>query len=144
MKNIVIDANIGISLVMPVPYSPWAIQRMEEWQQIRARIIVPTLWRYEVLSGLRKTMTIGLLSEEKAQLAIDHLRAMAFEEYAPSWETNISILDWAKRLGQVVAYDAVYLATAMQFDAELWTADRRLAQAAHKAGAAWVHLVVPG
>jgi len=144
MRLIVIDANIGISLVVPLSYSPWTIQRIEEWRQIRARIVVPALWRYEVLSGLRKAMSAGLLSEERARLSIGQLGALAFEELALSWKASALVLDWAGRIGQVVAYDAVYLALAEQLGAELWTADRRLVQAAHRAGASWVYPVMQG
>lgn len=141
MRPVVIDANIGISLVTPVAYSPWAIQQMGKWRESRTRIVVPTLWRYEVLSGLQKAISAGFLSEARAGLAIEQLSEMAFEELMPAWEASLAILTWARRIGQMVAYDAVYLALAEQLGADFYTADRRLAQAARQAGISWVFTI---
>ena len=137
-RPVVIDANLGISLVTPVVYSSWVIQRMDEWRIQRTRIVVPTLWRYEVLSGLRKAISAGFITTESAGLALEQLAAMAFEEIMPTWEASHSILEWAGRIGQMVAYDSVYLALAEQLGADFFTADRRLALAAKRAGINWV------
>lgn len=139
MSTVVVDANIGVSLVIPVPYSPRVRDLWEAWRQGNARIVVPTLWHYEVLSSLRKAVTLGLLGTEASEAAIDALRMLDLEEAAPDWAQAGSVLDWADRLGQTVAYGAVYVALAEHMQAQLWTADRRLARAARAAGAAWVH-----
>jgi predicted nucleic acid-binding protein len=59
---------------------------------------------------------------------------MYFEEFPPDWEVDRNALVWAERIGQRAAYDAVYLALAEYLNAELWTADKRLADAAQVAG----------
>jgi predicted nucleic acid-binding protein len=139
MNTVVIDANVGLSYVIPLPYSSLATQLMQDWRRAQARIVVPTLWLFEVLSGLRKSIAMGMLSDIRASQAMKQLRAMTLEEMPITWETSELILDWAKRLDQVVAYDAVYLATAEQMSADLWTAEKRLFQAAQKVGATWVN-----
>jgi len=141
MNTMVIDANIGLSYVIPLPYSTQAAQLMKDWRQTQARIVVPTLWYYEVVSGLRKTIALGMLSGIRASQALEQLKAMTLEEIPITWETSELILDWAKRLDQVVAYDAVYLAAAEQMTADFWTADKRLYQATHRLGTNWVHLL---
>jgi predicted nucleic acid-binding protein len=60
---------------------------------------------------------------------------------APEWNTALRVLEWTERLGQPVAYDAVYVELADRMQAELWTADRRLAVAARSVGLEWVHHV---
>lgn len=52
-----------------------------------------------------------------------------------------SAFDWAEKLGQSKAYDSFYLALAETLRAPLWTADRRLANAARQIGISWVHAV---
>jgi len=137
MKTVVIDANIGISFVIPLPYSDLAVKRMRLWHTEQARIVVPSLWRYEVLSGLCMALFHKLLTFEQAVLAISDLKEMAFEEIGSDGQTDQQILRWAERIGQMVIYDATYLTIAEQLGAEFWTADRRLANAAHNAGADW-------
>jgi predicted nucleic acid-binding protein len=79
------------------------------------------------------------LPEEKATSALQKLQDLAFEEIAPGFDTDEDTLLWARRIGQIVAYDAVYLALAQGMNAEFWTADKRLATAAQNAGVNWVH-----
>ncbi|MFU8772817.1 MAG: type II toxin-antitoxin system VapC family toxin [Anaerolineales bacterium] len=141
MKTVVIDANIGLSYAIPLSYSSEAIALINQWRVDKVRIIVPLLWYYEVLSGLRKAIAHRLISQEKALDAINAFQDMAFEEYHPAPGIEVEILEWAERIDQIVAYDAVYLALSEQLDAEFWTADRRLVNAARQAGADWIYPV---
>ncbi len=144
MNPIVIDANIALALVVPLPYSEAAVQYMQRWQGEQTRILVPTLWEYEIVSGLRRACAQGILTSQQARAALDELLAMRFEVLAPDRETHQRALEWSGLLGQSKAYDAQYLAAAEQTRAELWTADRRLANAAAQAGATWVHWIGAG
>jgi predicted nucleic acid-binding protein len=56
----------------------------------------------------------------------------------PTVELQQSCLQWSLRLGQPVAYDSAYVALAESLSCELWTADRKLVQAAIKTGITWV------
>jgi predicted nucleic acid-binding protein len=141
MITIVIDANIALSYLIPLPYSDLAIQQIQRWQMEQAHIVVPALWRYEVLSGLRKAWFNGWLTFEQVGLALSALKDLSFDQIDSDAETNLQILRWAERIGQMVVYDATYLALADRLGAEFWTADRRLANAAHQAGADWVFLL---
>ncbi|MEJ2708336.1 MAG: type II toxin-antitoxin system VapC family toxin [Anaerolineales bacterium] len=139
MTTIVVDANLTLSYVIPLPYSQLAVTRFTQWGLIHARLIVPALWRYEVLSGLRKAISLNLLTLEQAIKAFRTLQELNLEETPTSNNNTSDILDWATRLQQVVAYDAVYIALSEQIGAEFWTANRRLFKAARQAGASWVH-----
>ena len=141
MTTIVVDANLALSYVIPLPYSQLAITRFDQWAQSQARLVVPVLWRYEVLSGLRKAISMKMLTLEQAITSFKTLRDMDLEEIPSSEKEIADILGWAERLHQVVAYDSVYLALSEQIGAEFWTADRRLANAARAAGADWVHFL---
>ena len=104
-------------------------------------LIVPALWRYEILSSLRKAIASRLISLDDAINAYHGLLDMAFEERPLAPGSEAAIFQWAERIGQIVAYEAVYLALCEQEGAEFWTADRRLAEAAHRAGVDWVCLI---
>jgi predicted nucleic acid-binding protein len=141
-RRVVIDANLAVALVVPLPYSERAIGRMESWRISRTKLYIPALWEYEVASALRKAISGGLLTQEKAELALEYLLQLGFERIEPDLELHRQALRWAERLGQVVAYDAAYLAAPEYLGAELWTADRRLVDRAHEQGASWVRHVL--
>ena len=50
-------------------------------------------------------------------------------------------MEWAERIGQSKVYDAQYLALAESLEAESWSVDRWLANAAERRGYARVHCV---
>ena len=82
------------------------------------------------------------LTAERGHRVVDDLLALGVELVPSSPQQCHRALDWAERLGQARAYDATYLALAEELDAEFWTADRRLANAARHAGADWVRAVL--
>ena len=141
MTLVVVDANFSLAHVLPLPYSPAVIQRMRAWQNELPRILVPGLWEYEVVTGLRRACFQGLLSLEQAQTSLDELLGMVLEVVPASAKLHRRALEWAERLGQSRAYDAQYLALAEQAGAELWTGDRRLANDAAALSVEWVHWV---
>ncbi len=141
MTFVVVDANLSLAQVLPLPYSPAVIQRMRVWQDELPRILVPGLWEYEVVTGLRRACFQRLLSLEQAQSSLDELLGMELEVVPASPNLHRRALEWAEQLGQSRAYDAQYLALAEQEGAELWTGDRRLANGAAALGVDWVHWV---
>ena len=50
----VVDANIALALVLPLPYSGRASQLWRQWESRDEVIFAPGLWGYEVISALRK------------------------------------------------------------------------------------------
>ena len=141
MTAVVIGANIALALVIPLPYSSEVDRRMRQWHDEDLRFAVPALWGYEVVSGLRKAVVKGILTTEAAERAIQFLWALGLDQIPATPESHVKALAWAERLGQTVAYDAQYILVAETLGATLWTADRKLWQAAQDAGAAWVRWI---
>lgn len=137
MNPVVVDANLTLALILPLPYSQLAAQQFERWKSDRVALYAPDLWSYEVTSGLRKAIFHRAIASD---VAVEGLRLL--------WALNIILvpsdvglmfgaLRWADRLGQRVAYDATYLALAERLDAEFWTADSALAHHLSQIGVTW-------
>jgi predicted nucleic acid-binding protein len=136
---VVTDANLLASLVIPLAYSRQASLRVESWKRAGIDLFAPLLCEYELISVLRKAVANNLLSGEEALASLKKLSVIGIRMIAPSTELHRLALHWADQVHQPVAYDAQYLALAEQNKAELWTADRRLSNAAWQVGATWVH-----
>ena len=139
--TVVIDANLSLAQVVPLPYSTVVLALMRDWVWRRARVIVPGLWEYEVTSGLRRACASGHLRPEQARSALGEILSMGFEIIPATVEMHLLALEWAERLGQARAYDAQYLVLAEQMGATLWTADQRLVNRALQLGVNWVRWV---
>ncbi len=139
--TIVLDANLAVGAAIPRPDAPQIAGVLALWQQNDERLIAPCLLEYEVTSALRRAITIGILDRNAAEKAITIILNLGIELIAPSPELDKSALRLAAQIGQSKAYDAQYLALAAREGAPLWTADRRLANAARDAGLDWVHWI---
>ena len=103
--KIVPDSNIILALALPLPYTSASLVKMQQWQQENAELIVPILWSYEIVSSLRKGITIGRLSSQEAIAALKSILAMGIEEIPPTPTLHQLALEWSGRLNQTVAYD---------------------------------------
>lgn len=140
----VVDANVVVAQVLPLPYSGSAADKMLSWQSEGVALAAPALLAYEVATALRKAVVASMLSTAEAVDALASIQAIPIELVAPYASLHQNALIWAERLGHGAAYDAQYLALAERMRAELWTADRRLATGAQQAGAAWVRWIGEG
>jgi predicted nucleic acid-binding protein len=134
-----VDANLIAALFLPLPYSVRARERIATWQQSAVELIAPLLFEYEMTTVLRKAIVTGVLTAGSAEEAMYETMELGIQRLSPTPQLHKSALAWAARLGHSKAYDAHYLALAEREQAELWTADRRLSNAARQAGATWVH-----
>jgi len=141
VTTIVLDANVGLALVVPLSYSDRVQALVQEWCEQEVGFAVPALWGYEIDSGLRKAVVSRVLTEAEAHAALQSLWALDIQEIPATLDRHTRALAWAKLLNQTVAYDAQYTVVAEELQAPLWTADRRLADAARSAGAEWVHWI---
>ncbi|MCC7353762.1 MAG: type II toxin-antitoxin system VapC family toxin [Anaerolineae bacterium] len=139
--NIVIDANIALALVVPLPYSSLAAQRVKVWKETEAKILAPVLWGYEIVSELRKALVAQAISPAGASAGLQMLWALNIEQVMPTLALHQSALRWAERLGQRVVYDASYLALTEVLRGEFWTADQPLARNAQQMGEVWVRWI---
>ena len=137
---VVIDANVALALVLPLPYSPQVDRLWDQWEQSDQLIYAPDLWGYEILSGLRQAEVIGGLDAARVDEALDILLALPVRLVPAALGLQRTAYSWARRLNRKTAYDASYLALAEVLQCGLWTADGRLARSAG-AYVDWVHLV---
>lgn len=88
-------------------------------------IAVPDIADVEVLSALRRHRLRGDLGAERMDAAISALVRMPIQR----WPSRLLMGAATRHTHNLTAYDAVYVALAETLDAELVTADRRLAAA---------------
>jgi predicted nucleic acid-binding protein len=137
----VIDANLIAAVVLPLPYSDQATQRLIAWKRAGLELLAPLLLEYEIAAVLRRAVVAQWLTTDLAVEAIGKVLALNVRCLVPTPRLHERALRWAERLGHSKAYDGRRLALAEQEGIELWTADRRLANGAHQAGVHWVHWI---
>ena len=137
----VVDANATLGLFLQLPYSQKVDRWMQTWQAEEASLVVPILWDYECLTGLRRAAALKLITSEEAGRMVNHLLALELQRVAPTLELHRSALTWSERIGQSKVYDAHYIALAENLSAEFWTADKRLYHTLQGLGVKWAHSV---
>ncbi len=141
INRLVFDSNIGLALVVSLPFSGSVASALHSWHESRAELYVPSLWDYEVVSSLRRSIFRKVISEETALAGLDYLDQLSFNRIPSSPRLNRQALSWAKRLGQSKASDSVYVSVAETIKAHFYTADQRLANACRSLGVPWVHWI---
>ena len=139
--NVVIDANLALALILPLPYSLSAASQVARWKRARIMLHAPALWGYEVVSGLRKAVFDRAISPENAQDGLGSLWGLNIVQVPQTPGLAAASLRWAERLGRRVAYDAAYVALAEHLGAEFWTADGSLARNLQQQGVAWANWI---
>lgn len=139
--TIVVDSNIVVALLLPLPYSPQAISLMDYWRHSGERLIAPALFEYEITSLIRRSVYHNQLERAQMVSVLGRLLSTGLVTLPPTRLNHEDALALAERIGQSKAYDAQYLALASRENAPFWTADRRLANAAQATGLGWVHWV---
>ena len=139
--SVVVDTNLVVATIIPLPYSEASSEKMASWKQRGEKILAPVLWEYELITALHRSLSQGRLTSDQAHYALRQAIILNLESISPTENLHRSALAWAKHLGQSKAYDSQYLALAEQEGAELWTGDQRLANRANQLGIGWVHWV---
>jgi predicted nucleic acid-binding protein len=139
--KVVLDANLVLSLFLPLPYSGQASTHFVTWRRDRVDLLAPTLLQCEVNSALYRALEAGVVLGAEARAALQDLQALNIRYISPDPELHDRAWHWAGRLNQSKTYDAQYLALAEMERADCWTADRRLANGARQAGLGWVHWI---
>lgn len=111
------------------------------WEEEGRPLIAPRLLRYEVTNALHRLRLAHALSEDVTREALRSALDLPVD-IADDPGLHPHALDLAGRFGLPATYDAHYLALAEREGADLWTTDRRLANAVRRAFP-WVHLVAP-
>ena len=122
----VIDANITIAATFAdEKFYALAVDLLTELGNAGARFIAPPLWESETSSIVRMRVETKKLTPPQGEAsAYTFLDSLPIEiVYAP--ETKQRARDLAVQLGLNRAYDATYLALALDESAQFWTADER-------------------
>lgn len=139
--KIVVDANITVALFVNLPYSPQSERLFRLWRKQDVQLHAPALWPAEVVSALRKMVSVGQMSSDDARLALASLERIPIQVVLPDPDLLDLSLVWAGRLNQAVAYDAQYVALAENLSAEFWTADQRFINSLEHLNISWAHWV---
>jgi len=126
--SVVLDASAALALALPDEYSDWAQGCLAEALRTPAR--APTLWQYEVASGLRNAERRGRIAPRDVDLTLDALLRLPVRFEQPRWLPAMLL----SRELDVSMYDATYIEVAQHLGLPMVTADRRLATAAAAAG----------
>ncbi len=123
--TLVVDASVVLDFLLDLPpFSTVIASRLG-----RERLAAPHLLDAEVLQVLRRFVRKGACTAKDAQNAMDDLRDLPMVRYAHG-----PLLDGAWRWHErLTAYDALYVALAIELDSTLLTRDAALAIARPKA-----------
>lgn len=138
---VVIDASIALRWLLPDLLSEASWVLFEQTARDGKRITAPTLWVYEVVSGLTKAIYLQNLPPDKARKGLGQLFALGTQLVDANELLSERALDWTLRLRRTAAYDSYYLALAELLNCPFWTADRKLYNAALEIKVDWVHWV---
>lgn len=138
---VIVDANLALSIVLDYPTSKEIQGLWTDWVQNDVEIAAPNLWVYEVTSAIHKLYMLKQFGESSAEAALDAVLSLDVRLVEVGTGLCQLAFSWATRLNQLATYDSFYLALAEKLDAELWTLDRRLSNAALQLGTERVHLV---
>ncbi len=141
---VVIDSNLTLWTVIPQLASHNPAPRFAQWYKASAHLVAPAFWLAECVSGIRLALYSKRITPERGQQSLDDLFALRVDLVPLDEPLCRSAYEWAERLNQARAYDALYLALAESLQAELWTADHRLADRARQIGANWVRWIGEG
>ncbi len=123
-RSLVIDASVALKWVVTEQGTDSAMALLDDLAAGEVALLAPEHLIGEVGNGLRKRAAQGVLTPDDASQALDAIAALelTFVSGADRWFRCLrAALEW-----EVTTYDALYVLLAMEFDAELVTADRRL------------------
>ncbi len=113
---------------MPEPESPAALELLSNCLREGTAILAPPLFFAEVTSVLRQAVVTGRITADEGEEAFEMFQRTPVVSMEPP-ELQRTAWDLARRYRRPRAYDTQYLAVAMLAGCDLWTADRRLANA---------------
>ena len=129
MKRICVDASFVLKLLLDEPDSPQAVEQWAEWIASDCEIVAPFHLVFEVVSVLRNNVYRKVITPESGSKS---LAAFLAQDIALLHPDSLIEQGWriAERFNRPTVYDAMYLALGELLECEVWTADRRLYNAA--------------
>ena len=127
-NQVCVDASLVLEVLLPHPTSGNAAALWRLWTDSGMDILAPPLFFAELTSVLRENVHFHRISAEQGERAFNiflglRVQAVTTDDLQPrAWEL-------ARKYERPRAYDAQYLAAASLLGCDLWTADRKLANA---------------
>ena len=135
---LVLDASFVYKSLAPGSQRDKFRQLIHQWKQEKKTLCSPTIWVYEFTSLLTKLVYWGELSEQDAQESLAFGLDLGIELIVPTEDQARQAFLWTRQLNRVAAYDSFYVALPENLGCELWTADKKLANAVDRP---WVRVV---
>jgi predicted nucleic acid-binding protein len=129
-RVVVVDASVVLKWVVTEPGSDAASVLLSDSAAGAVSLVAPEHVIGEVANGLRKRVVQGVLTASDALAALDAIADLELDFLTGSdrWFGCLhAALDWA-----VTTYDALYIQVAIDLNAELITADKRLLDSAQR------------
>lgn len=122
---VVADSGIFIATVLEETYTKQADALVNYWYQHDFQIAAPVLFRYEIISVMRKAVYRQQLSTTEAVERRGILMVQPVELMLDDTPLKRAY-ELATRFNRPATYDSQYLAVAERLGCEFWTADERL------------------
>jgi predicted nucleic acid-binding protein len=127
----ILDASVALAWYLPEVFADEALEWLSKLNAGRITLHVPALHYLEVANGLRSQVRRGKLSEALAgNIWRNHLNAVLVTTDPSRDDVFSTALAY-----DASAYDAVYIALALELDAPLLTAERSTTPWVKKLGA---------
>ena len=127
---VVSDSGILIATVIEESITQKADALVGYWDAQGIPIAAPSLFRYEIVAVMRKSVYREILTEAEAIRGRDVLVSLPIHLMFSN-DLLRRGYELATQLNRPTAYDAQYLAVAEHLDCEFWTADQRLFNTVH-------------
>ena len=133
MRLVVVDASASLAWVVADEQAgPGPARLLDRYYAAEVQLSAPSVWEYEVANALKVALIRGRVTQAEALEGLGFFSSLGIElaAFQPVAERS-----WALAVERGLSmYDASYLALAQLRGSALCTVDRRLAEAAEKAG----------
>ena len=135
--SLVCDASVVIRYLLPSAEQPHYQQLWQSWMTTGVTLYAPTLWLYEVMSGLSKGVFFKAITSADAAALIPIVHQLPVELVVPTADISQKALTHTQRLKRKNPYDSYYVVLAQELGCELWTADKKLFNAVGRPWVKW-------
>jgi predicted nucleic acid-binding protein len=130
MKQVILDTNIIVKLLLDEPDSQEAYKLFAHLQQEGYRVSAPDYMRLEVYSVIRKTEERGEIGDKDARRARDLLQELLVEYVLLDDDLLNQSYQFAQKMGLYVVYDCLFLSVALRKEATFVSNDTKFISAA--------------